>query len=241
MITILNTEQEFDQVAASRVIDQILDKPQSVIGLSTGRTTGNMHAIIAERHKKEGFDVSGVTFFGVDEITGVSRDYYGACYSMLRREILDAMNITDDNFLMLPTSSDDFDKDCRDFVGNLKERGGVDLLILGLGENGHLGFNQPYSPFEMEAWVTDMNPELTERVKKEVGEHGEYKGITLGLKMIMQSRRIVLVAKGANKAIAVKCMLTGDVSTEFPASILQMHPNCEFLLDSDAAVLITGQ
>ena len=239
MITIANTEQEFDILAASRVIDQITASAKSVIGLSTGRTTGNMHRIIAERQKKEGFDVSETTFFGIDEITNVPREYYGACYTMLKTELIDDMKVKEENFLVLPVSSDDFDQSCKDFVDELNRRGGIDLLILGLGENGHLGFNQPYSPFEKEAWVTDMNPELTDRVCREVGEGGDYKGITLGLKMIMKAKKIILVAKGTNKAIAVKCMLKGEVSTEFPASILQMHPNCEFLLDKSAAVLLS--
>lgn len=238
MITIAKTEKEFDQIAASRVIDQITSKPDSLIGLSTGRTTGNMHRLIAERHGAEGFDVSKATFLGIDEITNVPRDYYGACYAMIRTEMLDAMGVGDDRFLMLPTYSDDFDKACGDFVKKINDMGGIDLLILGLGENGHLGFNQPYSPLEKEAWVTDMNPELTERVRREVGEDGDYKGITLGIKMIMKAKRIVLVAKGANKAVAVKCMLTGDISSEFPASVLQLHPDCEFLLDSEAAVML---
>ena len=234
----MENEQLFDQTAASRVIDQILSNPKSVIGLSTGRTTGNMHRLIAKRYQEEKFDVSDITFLGVDEITNVPRDYYGACYTMIRSEMLDQMDFKDENFLMLPTFSDDFERSCKDFVEEIENRGGIDLLILGLGENGHLGFNQPYSPFEKDAWVTDMNPELLDRVNREVGEGGDYKGITLGIRKIMHAKRIILVAKGANKAIAVKCMLKGEVSTEFPASILQMHPNCEFLLDKASAALI---
>lgn len=238
MITIADNEKVFDQTAASRVIDQIYGNPRSVIGLSTGRTTGNMHRLIAERYKEEKFDVSDITFLGIDEITEVPKEYYGACYTMIRTEMLDQMDVKEENFLMLPTHADDFDAACQDFIREIDNRGGIDLLILGLGENGHLGFNQPYSPFEKEAWITDMNPELLDRVRREVGPDGDYKGITLGLKAIMRAKRIILVAKGANKAIAVKCMLKGDISTEFPASILQMHPNCEFLLDPAAAVLL---
>ena len=99
--------------------------------------------------------------------------------------MLDQMGFDDRNFLMLPTFSDDFDQACKDFVKEIERRGGIDLLILGLGENGHLGFNQPQSPYEKDAWVTDMNPELLDRVRREVGENGDYKGITLGLQMIM--------------------------------------------------------
>lgn len=238
MITITENEQVFDQTAASRVTDQIISKPDSVIGLSTGRTTGNMHRLIAGRCRKGDIDTSQVTFFGVDEITDVPREYYGSCYRMIRSEMLDQMDFDDRNFLMLPTFSDDFDQACKDFVKEIERRGGVDLLILGLGENGHLGFNQPQSPYEKDAWVTDMNPELLDRVRREVGENGDYKGITLGLQMIMNSRRIILVAKGAHKANAVKLMLKGNVSTDFPASLLQRHPDCEFLLDSAAASLI---
>lgn len=238
MITITENEQIFDQTAASRVTDQIISKPDSVIGLSTGRTTGNMHRLIAGRCRKGDIDTSLVTFFGVDEITDVPREYYGSCYRMIRSEMLDQMDFDDKNFLMLPTFSDDFDQACKDFVKEIERRGGIDLLILGLGENGHLGFNQPQSPYEKDAWVTDMNPELLDRVRREVGENGDYKGITLGLQMIMNSRRIILVAKGAHKANAVKLMLKGNVSTDFPASLLQRHPDCEFLLDSAAASLI---
>ena len=238
MITITENEQIFDQTAASRVTDQIISKPDSVIGLSTGRTTGNMHSLIADRCEEGDIDTSRVTFFGVDEITDVPREYYGSCYRMIRSEMLDQMSFDDKNFLMLPTFSDDFDQACKEFVKEIERRGGVDLLILGLGENGHLGFNQPQSPYEKDAWVTDMNPELLDRVRREVGEAGDYKGITLGLRMIMNSRRIILVAKGAHKANAVKLMLNGDVSTDFPASLLQRHPDCEFLLNTAAASLI---
>ena len=238
MITIAENEQIFDQTAASRVTDQIISKPDSVIGLSTGRTTGNMHRLIAVRCKEGDIDTSRVTFFGVDEITQVPRDYYGSCYRMIRSEMLDRMGFDDENFLMLPTFSDDFGQACKDFVKEIEARGGIDLLILGLGENGHLGFNQPHSPYEKGAWVTDMDPELLARVRREVGENGDYKGITLGLQMIMSSRRVILVAKGAHKANAVKHMLNGNVSTEFPASLLQKHPDCVFLLDTAAAALI---
>lgn len=238
MLTIAENEHIFDQTAASRVTDQIISKPDSVIGLSTGRTTGNMHRLIAGRCRKGDIDTSQVTFFGVDEITDVPREYYGSCYRMIRSEMLDQMCFDDKNFLMLPTFSEDFDQACKDFVNEIERRGGVDLLILGLGENGHLGFNQPQSPYEKDAWVTDMNPKLLDRVRREVGENGDYKGITLGLQMIMNSRRIILVAKGAHKANAVKLMLKGNVSTDFPASLLQRHPDCEFLLDSAATSLI---
>lgn len=236
-ITIAQSERAFDCMAAWRIIGEILHHPKSVIGLSTGRTTGNLHRIVGEIYSHYPFDVSSVTFFGLDEVTNVPREYAGACYTMLKTEIIDALGIQEENFLMLPTLSDDFHRDCRAFQDEIARRGGIDLLILGLGENGHLGFNQPRSPFDGEAWVTKMNRELEERIRRETATPPEKElgGATLGIKNIMQARRIVLVAKGANKAGIVRQMLEGPVTQDVPASILQLHPDCEFLLDVAAA------
>lgn len=239
-ITICDTEKRFDITAAWRIVGQVLAKPDSVIGLSTGRTTNAMHHLVGDLYQERPFDVSRVTFFGLDEVVNVPRSYAGACYTMLHHELIDALSLGDDQLLMLPTQSDDFPGACQKFVSELQNRGGIDLLILGLGENGHLGFNQPGTPFESEAWVTEMNEELEQRIRKETATPSEIwlGGVTLGIKNIMHARRIVLVAKGKNKAAIVKQMLYGPISPKVPASILQLHPHCEFLLDGEAASLL---
>ena len=240
-ITIAKSEKEFDCIAAWQIIGEILNKPEAVIGLSTGRTTGNLHRMVGEIYSCYPFNTSAVTFFGLDEVVNVPREYAGACYTMLKTEIIDALGIKDENFLMLPTVSDDFGKACRAFQEEIAKRGGIDLLILGLGENGHLGFNQPHSPLGGDAWVTKMNPELEERIRRETHTPPEKElgGVTLGIKNIMQAHRIVLVAKGSNKAEAVKQMLEGPVTSDVPASVLQLHPDCEFLLDVASAAKLS--
>lgn len=240
-ITVIDKEQNFDNAAAWRVVGQILNKPASVIGLSTGRTTGNMHRKIASIYKDSPFDVSQTTFFGLDEVVNVPREYSGACYTMLKTELIDDLGVADDNFLMLPTKSDDFKSACAAFVGELRRRGGIDLLILGLGENGHLGFNQPGSPFGEEAWVASMNRELEERISRETGISEGLGGVTLGIKEIMNARRIVLVAKGRNKSEIVRTMFECPVTPDVPASVLRLHPDVEYLLDAEAASLINPE
>lgn len=236
-ITIAKSENEFDTLAAWRVIGEVLKNPQAVIGLSTGRTTKNMHLRIASIYRDYPFDVSGITFFGLDEVTNVPREYAGACYTMLKTELIDALGVTEENFLMPPTLSDDFDQECIRFQQTLECKGGIDLQILGLGWNGHLGFNQPGTPFERETWVSQMDELLEARIRKETQTPPEQLlgGLTLGPKNIMQARRIVLVAKGESKAEIVKEMLLGPITPDIPASILQLHPDCEFLLDTAAA------
>ena len=239
-ITIAKTETEFDEKASWCIIGQICGKPNSVIGLSTGRTTGNMHRLVVKQYKQQPFNVSRITFFGLDEVMNVPQEYAGACYTMLKTEIIDGLGIDDRHFLMLPTKSDNWERDCQRFRQELQRRGGIDLLILGLGENGHLGFNQPGTPFESEAWTSRMNPELEQRIRHETQTPADVSlgGVTLGIKDIMHARKIVLVAKGKNKAEMVKQMLLGPITTDIPASVLQLHPNCDILLDADAASLI---
>ncbi len=239
-ITIAKDEKEYDRIAAWRIIGEILANPYAIIGLSTGQTTKNMHFLVSEIYKKNPFNVSNITLFGLDEVTNVPREYAGACYTMLKDQIVDSLGIKEENFIIPPTKSDNFNIECLKFQNALAERGGVDLQILGLGTNGHLGFNQPGTPFESEAWVSKMDEVLETRIRKETNtpDDKELGGITLGIKNIMQSRKIILVAKGESKAEIVKKMLRGPITTDVPASILQLHPNCEFLLDTESAKYI---
>lgn len=236
-ITIANNEAAFDTMSAWRIIAAMLANPKAVIGLSTGQTTINMHRIVGEIYRHHPFDVSKITLFGVDEVTNVSRDYAGACYTMLKNQIADTLGIKEPQLLMPPTISVDFKQECLKFETELEKRGGVDLQILGLGANGHLGFNQPGTPFESKTWVSKMDPVLEARIRKETNTPPEKElgGFTLGIRNIMHSRKIILVAKGSHKAEIVKEMLYGEVTTAIPASVLQLHPDCEFLLDTQAA------
>ncbi|MCD7795315.1 MAG: 6-phosphogluconolactonase, partial [Alistipes sp.] len=215
-ITVANSERDFDLAAASRIVNTICVKPRSLIGLSTGRTTGNVHRAVCEIHTSVDFDVSQVTVFGLDEVTGVPREYFGACYTMLRTEFCDPLGIPDDRLLMLPVASDDFDTECRRFTAEIESRGGIDLLILGLGENGHLGFNQPGTPFDSSARLGSMETALETRIRRETGIPAEKPlgGVTLGIRDIMHARRIVLVAKGDNKREIVKAMFDSPISPD---------------------------
>jgi glucosamine-6-phosphate deaminase len=242
-ITIAKNEKEFDIMAAWRIIAQMLDKPDAVIGLSTGRTTGRMHCIVSEIHAQYPFDVSHVTLFNVDELTNLPREYAGSCYSMIKNQIADPLGIPDENFIMPPTISGDFEAECILFEKRLAERGGADLQILGIGENGHIGINQPGTPFESETWVSPMDPDFEARVRREtkVPPDTVLGGLTRGIKNIMHTRRIIMVAKGEHKAAIVEKALMGPVTRDIPASVLQLHPHCEVLLDGGAASKIANR
>lgn len=236
-IVIAKDEHAFDVMAAWEIIGQMLRKPDCVIGLSTGQTTKNMHAIVSDIYRQYPFDTSRVTLFNVDELTNLPRSYAGCCYTMIQEQIAGPLGISEDRFIMPRTISDDYGAECRRFQRALEERGGIDLQMLGLGYNGHIGINQPGTPFGSETWVSPMDPIFEERVRRETGVGPDHQlgGLTLGVRTIMHARRIVLIAKGSHKADMVRQMLKGPVTQDIPASVLQLHPNCTFLLDADAA------
>ena len=141
---------------------------------------------------------------------------------------------------MLPTTSADWPRDCHAFVDAIQSRGGIDLLMLGLGENGHLGFNQPGTPFGQHCWTTQMDAQLEARIRRETATPPDVAlgGVTLGIADIMHARRIVLLAKGAHKAAIVRRMLYDPVTPDVPATVLQLHPECQVLLDAAASGLL---
>lgn len=242
-ITIARTEEEFDRIAAWRIIAQMLEKPNAVIGLSTGQTTYGMHAIVSDIYRQYPFDVTNITLFNVDELTNLPREYAGSCYTMILNQIAGPIGIPEKNFIMPPTLSDDFENECRIFEKALAERGGADLQMLGIGMNGHIGINQPGTPFESETWVSPMDPDFEARVRREteVPESTILGGLTRGIKNIMHTRKLILIAKGAHKAEIIGKAILGPVTTDIPASVVQLHPNCEVLLDADAASHIEGR
>lgn len=239
-ITIMKDEHAFDVAAAWRIIGQMMAKPESVIGLSTGKTTGNMHAIVSDIYQKYPFDTSKVTIFNVDELTNLDRSYSGSCYTMIYNELAKNLEIPEENFIMPPTMSDDFDQECRIFEQQLAKRGGADLQMMGIGWNGHIGINQPGTPFERQTWVSPMDPIFEEKVRRETGVDESYElgGLTRGIVNIMQTKKIVLIAKGEAKAEIIEKAVCGPVTTDIPASVIQLHPNCEVLLDEAAAARI---
>ena len=231
------SETAFDQAAAWRIIRQMLCKPDAVIGLSTGQTTINMHAIVADIFRQYPFDVSRITLFNVDELTNLPREYAGSCYTMILNQIAGPLGIPDENFIMPPTMSDDFEREARLFEERLSARGGADLQMLGLGSNGHIGINQPGTAFGSETWVSPMDPDFEARVRREtkVPDDVILGGLTRGIKNIMHTRKLILIAKGAHKSAMVARAVNGPVTTDIPASVVQLHPDCEILLDAAAA------
>lgn len=236
-ITILKDESAFNLAVAWKIVEQILAKPNALIGLATGRTTGGIHKAVADICRSYPFDVSSVRFYGVDEIVMVPETFSGSCANMIRRELTDPLGISD-NLVMPPTLADDYDRAGLAFAAQLDSLGGADLQILGIGPDGHVGMNLPGAPFGSETRFTKLSGELEERIRKSAPEYPKdapLGGITLGIRTIMRMPKLILAAKGAAKAEIVERAVRGPVTENLPASVLQLHPCVEVMLDADAA------
>jgi glucosamine-6-phosphate deaminase len=159
---------------------------------------------------------------------------------MIKTQLCNNLNIAAENFVMPETFSSDFEAECRRFEAELARRGGADLQMLGIGWNGHIGINQPGTPFERHTWVSPMDPVFEERVRRETNVAADYPlgGLTRGIVDIMGTRKLVLIAKGRHKAEIIRQAVLGPVTTDIPASAVQLHPDCEVLLDAEAAALL---
>jgi glucosamine-6-phosphate deaminase len=239
-ITVAANEEEFDRILAWRIVEQMISGPKAVVGLSTGQTPMNAYANIARIFRACPFDLSGVTVFNVDQVTNVPRESPFSCYDMLKSQLTGPIGLPEGNLLMPPPFSGDFGRDCAEFERELVRRGGIGLQFLGIGANGHIGFNQPGSPFEKGAWIAPLLPEFLVYKRKQLNAPPDLSlgGFTLGIRSIMQARKILLAAKGTAKAEIIRRALQGPVTTDVPASALQLHPDCEWLLDAEAAVLL---
>ena len=234
-MNILNapSEEAFYQLAAMRIAWQMIDRPNAVVGFATGRTTTGSHAALAEIWKQYRFDTSRVTFFGMDEVTGVPRSYFGSCYDMLLKQIVEPLEIPMHNYLMPPTVSEDMQAECGRFNAALAQRGTIDFQELGIGENGHMGFNQPGTALDARTHLGEMDERLNRRIHDETGipDTVHLGGITLGIYEIMQTRHIMLCANGKNKTDIVEEALFGPVTDRVPTSVLQLHPSVDVILD----------
>lgn len=232
-VIIKETEHDFDTALAWELIAQILKKPDSVIGLSTGNTTANMFNLVSEIYERYPFDTSKITIFNVDELSNIERENFHACYTRVWSPLGKHIGIRPEQFIMPRSLGVDYDEEAQKWLAEINARGQVDLQILGLGWNGHVGINQPGTPFDQSAHNAPLDERLDERLTKQTGR--KLGGMTLGIADIMRSKRVLMVAKGKEKAGIVHRTVKGRVSADIPASVFQLHPDFDILLDREAA------
>lgn len=233
--------RDMSRKAANLISAQIIMKPNCVLGLATGGTPVGTYAQLVKWYNKGDLDFSEVTTVNLDEYCGLPKEHPQSYYSFMHHNLFDRVNINPARTHLPDGTNPDTEKACAEYNAVIHNIGGIDLQLLGIGSNGHIGFNEPGDAFELETHCVNLKPETIEANKRFFDGDLSLvpkQALTIGIKTIMQARKILILASGKNKAEAVKAILTGSVTPLCPGSILQMHPDCTLIVDEDAAGLI---
>lgn len=224
----------------TKIVGELIkNNPQATLGLATGFSPVGLYQNLVKMVQNKEISFKEIKTYNLDEYCELPKSHPESYYSFMHRNLFSHVDIKEENVHIPSSEGQDMQKNCDDY-NELLHRATIDLQLLGIGGNGHIGFNEPGTPFDKETFVV----KLTERTRqdnkmffKEEEEVPHY-AITMGIKNIMQAKKILMLISGKGKAEAVKRLLSGEITPDFPASILHKHPDVTVVIDEPAAALI---
>ena len=232
--------KDMSRKAANIISAQVIMKPNCVLGLATGSTPIGTYDQLVEWYNKGDLDFSEVTTVNLDEYKGLPRTNDQSYYYFMHQHLFDRVNIDPERTNVQNGMEPDAEKECGRYEELIRSLGGVDLQLLGLGHNGHIGFNEPGEAFEKETHCVDLTESTIEANKRFFASADDVpkQAYTMGIKTIMQAKKILIVVNGENKADIVERAFFGPVTPEVPASILQLHNDVTLVGDEAALAKI---
>ena len=235
-IIIIKDYEELSRRGARVMLETVKGNPYAVLGLATGTTPLGLYAHMIADHEKHGTSYAHVRTVNLDEYKGLERSHPQSYAYFMHRNLFNGLDIDPANTNIENGMAEDEAKECARYDA-LLEQLPRDLQLLGLGSNGHIAFNEPGTPFGSGTHVVTLAESTVEdnaRLFDDISEVPR-KAFTMGIRQIMQAKKILILASGANKADAVYKMVKGDVTESVPASVLQLHPDCILIADREAA------
>ena len=238
-LIVVKDYEEMSLEASLIIKDLLVKKPDATLGLATGSSPIGLYQNLIKYYEKGEISFKNVKTYNLDEYCELPRSHPESYYSFMHRNLFSHVDILEEN-VHIPCSEGSNLQALCDEYNDLLHKATIDLQLLGIGANGHIGFNEPNTPFDQETWVV----KLTDKTRKdnqrffnsldEVPTHA----MTMGIANIMQAKCLLLVASGKNKAEAIRRLASGEVNPECPATILNRHPNAIVIVDEEAASLI---
>ncbi len=234
MKIVIDNRETLAKLAAQSYVQLLTNKPDAVLGFATGSTPLDLYSELSRLNREGSLDFSKVTSFNLDEYAGLAGDHEQSYRYFMDENLFKHINIRRECTFVPSGLNIDA---AADYDPAIEAAGGVDLQLLGIGNNGHIGFNEPFTPFGSKTHLVELT-ESTRLANKrffasidEVPTHA----VTMGVRTVMNARKIILIALGSAKAPIMKKVLQGPVTEEVPASVLQLHPDCEVYMDFEAA------
>ncbi len=235
MKIVVNTEEKISQMIAEDFIAVVNAKPNAVLGLATGTSPLQVYADLAKANKEGRVSFKGVTTFNLDEYVGLEGTHNQSYRYFMNENLFNHIDIDKANTNVL-LGVGDYVTFMNQYDAKIAAAGGIDIQILGIGSDGHIAFNEPGTPFDSlthETQLTEQTIKDNSRLFNDISEVPT-RAVTMGLKSIMNARKIVLIATGKNKAKAVYGLIKGPKTEDMPCSILQDHPDVTVYVDEDA-------
>ncbi|MBD3108750.1 glucosamine-6-phosphate deaminase [Bacillus sp. AGMB 02131] len=235
-----NNYEEMSRVAAEKIINLVKKKPHAELGLATGGTPEGVYRLLIEDHQANGTSYKQVRTVNLDEYIGLPKEDQNSYFTFMKEKLFNHIDILPENTHVPNGMAGDVNAEADRYESFVHEIGGVDLQILGIGHNGHIAFNEPGTPFDSTTHVIDLTEDTRQANARFFNSIDEVptKAITMGIQTIMDSKEIILLASGASKAEALKRLVHGEITEQFPASILQKHSHVTIIADEAALQLI---
>lgn len=235
-IVVVNNYDSMSEEVAKMVSAQIKCKPNSVLGLATGSSPLGVYKLLEEYHRS-GVDFSQVVTFNLDEYVGLAADHPQSYRYYMEENLFSKVNVKRENSHIPNGTAKDVHEECRRYDELIRHAGGIDLQLLGIGTNAHIGFNEPGTPFGSTTQVVSLAESTIRDNARFFASPDEVptQAISMGIKSIMHAKNIVLMANGGSKAEAIYAAVHGPVTPEVPASVLQLHPSVTIVVDQAAA------
>lgn len=240
-IIITENYDDMSNIATDIIAAQLILNPDSVLGLATGSTPTGMYEGLVKLYNEGRIDFKDVVTFNLDEYCGLPDENDQSYHYFMDKNLLSKVNVAPENINIPSGVEDDMEKTCIEYDEKIQSFGGTDIQVLGIGVNGHIGFNEPGDVFVGETHIIDLDETTIEANARffEKKDDVPKQAITMGMRSIMSAGRILLMASGSGKAKAIYDAIKGPITPLVPASILQLHEDVIVVVDKEAAKLIT--
>jgi glucosamine-6-phosphate isomerase len=238
-IKVYSDHRQLSKDAANEIINLVKNKPNAALCLAAGDTPRLTYQAVVRQAREQNIDFSKVNFFGLDEWVGIAPSNPGSCHYFLQTELLSHLNFSKERIHLFDGLADDLTAECAKTDASIEDIGGLDLMLVGVGMNGHIGFNEPGVSFLSGTHVMELDKVTTTVGQKYFSEPSKLsRGITLGLRHLVESKKVLVLANGEKKAKIIKASLMGNMGALVPASIVQTVPQATIMLDKEAASLL---
>lgn len=234
-VIVVKDYQAMSDLGAEIIANTIKANPSCTLGLATGSSPIGTYQNLVKAYENKEISFKDVKTYNLDEYCGISRSHPQSYYYFMHDNLFNHVDICEENVHIPAISNDNLDEDCKKY-NDMLHKANIDLQLLGIGGNGHIGFNEPGTPFTQETFIVELTEKTRQDNKRffqsidEVPTHA----ITMGIQNIMQAKKILMLISGMSKADTVVKLLSGDITPDFPASVLQNHPDVTIIIDQDA-------